>query len=876
MKPQKPPSFKILFSLFLTLAIVGVQDANAQFWKKKKKAATKTEMAAKKKGAKKKAKTIKELTKSSKKIEGLFTIFQDTVTGTTKLLIKKDQLNKDFIYFSQIADGVTEAGQFRGSYQGSSVFHIKKYFNKIEFVAPNTAFYFDQNNAISKSSKANISHAVIASGKVVASDEEKGEYLIAADGLFLSETFTRIKGPRFPGQSPLAFKLGNFDKGKSKIEEIKNYPENTNVKTEYVYNNPGVLNEGSDAVTDGRNVSIKVFHTFMKMPEDNYTTRMDDPRVGYFLTLTNNMTSTDVVNYRDFIHRWKLIKKNPEAAISEPITPITWWIENTTPVEFRKTIQQGVLAWNEAFEAAGFKNAMVVKIQPDDADWDAGDVRYNVLRWTSSPNPPFGGYGPSFVNPRTGEILGADIMLEYVHFTNRVYYDRIFDNAAALNFTAETEEEEKVKFFQNKNNHLFCSKGHLMHENTLFGKTVLAATGASDLEMKGMKEQGMKSLIMHEVGHTLGLNHNMKASQLFSPEQLADAEFIKGKALTGSVMDYAGINLINDRSKQGQYYDMAVGPYDIWAIQFGYTPFISKTERDALLTRSTEPALIFGNDADDMRSPGKAIDPRVMIGDLSNDQIRYSIDRIELVNTMMKEIKTRFGNSGESYMQLRQAYSILNRQSATAAGVISRFIGGVYVDRAQPGQIGGTMPYTPVSLKDQKRAMDALKKYVFAPNAFKVPKELYNYLAAQRRGFNFFSKTEDPKIHEQVLSYQTRVLAHIMHPNTLKRISNSELYGNQYKLSTYMTDLNYMMFKPDVYGTINSFRQNLQATYTKGLIEMISGKSSSRHPIAAKSMAIYNLKSIKIWVSNGKGDLATKAHKNHLKTLITNAMKEIK
>ena len=617
-------------------------------------------------------------------------------------------------------------------------------------------------------------------------------------------------------------------------------------------------------------------YTFMNMPESDYETRMDDPRVGYFLTQTNNMTSTDVVNYRDFIHRWKLVKKNPDATISEPVTPITWWIENTTPVEFRETIKDGVLAWNKAFEKAGFNNAMVVKIQPDDADWDAGDVRYNVLRWTSSPNPPFGGYGPSFVNPRTGEILGADIMLEYVHFTNRVYYDRVFDNAAALNFTAATAEEEKLKFFKNKNNHLFCSKGHLMHENTLFGQTVLAAAGASDLEMEGMKEQGMKSLIMHEVGHTLGLNHNMKASQLFSPEQLADANFIKGKALTGSVMDYAGINLTLDRSKQGQYYDMAVGPYDIWAIQFGYTPFKSTSEKNTLLDRSTEPSLIFGNDADDMRSPGKAIDPRVMIGDLSNDQIGYSIDRIQLSNNMMKDIKTRFGNSGESYMQLRQAYYILSGQSATAAGVISRFIGGVYVDRTKPGQNGETMPYTPVSLEDQKRAMNALKKYVFAPDAFKAPADLYNYLAQQRRGYNFFGGPEDPKIHEQVLSYQTRVLAHITHPNTLKRISNSELYGNEYKLSTYMTDLNNAIFKGDIKGSVNSFRQNLQATYTKGLISIISGKSSGRYPIAAKSMAIYNLKNIQNWVSNTTGNIATKAHKNHLKTLITNAMKEIK
>ena len=863
----------VLLISILTLFVLGNQNLHAQFWKKKKKEIK----TVKKTPPKKKVKSIKDLTKSSKKIEGLFTIFQDTITGSVNLLIKENQLDKEFIYFSQIADGVADAGKIRGSYQGSSIFYVKKYFNRLEFVAPNTSFYFDKKNAISKSSVANISDAIIAAGKILASDAKTGEYLIAADGLFLSETFTRIKGPRYPGQSPFAFSLGRFDKTKSKIEEIKNYPENTNVKTEYVYNNPSVLNGGSSAVTDGRNVSIKVFHTFMKMPENDYETRMDDPRVGYFLTQTNNMTSTDVVNYRDFIHRWKLVKKNPNATISDPVTPITWWIENTTPVEFIETIKEGVLAWNVAFEKAGFSNAMVVKVQPDDADWDAGDVRYNVLRWTSSPNPRFGGSGPSFVNPKTGEILGADIMLEYVHFTNRVYYDRVFNNASALNFTAATEEEEKAAFFlNNKNNHLFCSKGHLMHENTLFGQTVLAASGASDLEMKGLKEQGMKALIMHEIGHTLGLNHNMKASQLFSPEELADADFIKGKALSGSVMDYAAINLTKDKSKQGQYYDMAVGPYDVWAIQFGYTPFKTNSERIALLERSTEPALIFGNDADDMRSPGKGIDPRVMIGDLSNDQIKYSIDRIELSNSMMKDIKTRFINSGESYMQLRQAYYILSGQSATAAGVIARFIGGVYVDRTKPGQIGGTKPYTPVSLKDQKRAMNALNKYVFAPDAFNAPNDLYNYLAAQRRGFNFFRGPEDPKIHEQVLSYQTRVLAHITHPNTLQRISNSELYGNKYKLATFMTDLNNAIFRRDVRGNINSFRQNLQAAYTKGLIQIITGKSSSRYPIAAKSMAIYNLKNIKSWVSNGTGNIATKAHKNHLKTLITNVMKEIK
>ncbi|WP_425659108.1 zinc-dependent metalloprotease [Tenacibaculum ascidiaceicola] len=858
---------KLVCLLFLTISITGIQDINAQK-KKKRKNKAKTEVSSKTK-KKKPKKTIKNLTKSSKKLDGLFTIFQDTVTGDVKLLLKKDQLDKDFIYFSQIADGVLEAGAFRGSYRGSSVFNIKKHFNKIEFVAPNTSFYFDENNAISKSAKANISDAIIASTKILASDEKKGEYLIDANPLFISEAFTRIKAPNFPKSSPFAFKLGRFDKKKSKINTIKNYPENTNIKTEYVYNNPSVLNQGSRAIKDGRYVSIKVFHTFMNLPENNYQTRMDDPRVGYFLTNTNDMTSTEAVNYRDFIHRWKLVKKNPELAISEPVKPITWWIENSTPKEFIETIKEGVLAWNEAFEKAGFKNAMVVKVQPDDATWDAGDVRYNVLRWTSSPNPPFGGYGPSFVNPKTGEILGADIMLEYVHFTNRVIYNKIFGDVSKA-----SSEEETRAILNNEKNLMYCSAGHLMHENTMFGKTVLAATGASDLEMKGMKREAMKSLIMHEVGHTLGLNHNMKASQLFSPEQLADADFIKGKCLTGSVMDYAAINLTLDRSKQGQYYDTAVGPYDIWAIQFGYTPFKNRAEMDALLAQSTKPELIFGNDADDMRSPGKAIDPRVMTGDLSNDQIKYSIDRIKLANNIMKDIKQRFSKDGETYEELRNAYYILNGQAARAGDVISRFIGGVYVDRAVSGQEGATKPYTPVSLADQKRAMEALKTYVFAPNAFKAPKDLYNYLARQRRGYNFFSGPEDPKIHAQVLSYQKRVLNHILHRNTLQRISDSELYGNQYKLSTFMTDLNNAIFRADVNTNINSFRQNLQTEYTKMLLKMVNGKS--KYTNTSKAMALYNLNRIKSWVSNGVGNIATKAHKSQLKLLINNNLKDIK
>ncbi|MDX1629966.1 MAG: zinc-dependent metalloprotease, partial [Fulvivirga sp.] len=761
---------------------------------------------------KKDGKTIADVVKSCEKLDGLFTYYRDTTSGTLYMEIDQAQLNKPYIYFSQIANGVLEAGSFRGAYRGSKIFKIERFYDKIDFVSENTSSYFDPDNALKNAADANISGAIIASETIEA--EEDGKLLIKADNLFLKETFSQIKPPRYPKQSPFAFKLGSLAADKTKVREIRNYPQNADFLVEYVYHNPSVLNGGSRAVTDARNVSIRVYHSIIAMPENDYQPRFDDPRVGYFHTQVTDMTSTSPTPYRDMIHRWHLVKKNPEQEISKPVEPITWWIENTTPVEFRETIKEAVLQWNVAFEKAGFKNAMEVKIQPDDAEWDAGDIRYNVLRWTSSPNPPFGGYGPSFVNPRTGQILGADIMLEFVYHTNRVKYDELFN----LNPEAAFEMAELPGVDDPSK---YCGYGKMMQHNTLFGQTLLLADGANDLEMEGLKKEAMLELIMHEVGHTLGLNHNMKASQLFSPAQLSDKDFIKGKALTGSVMDYLAINATRDRAKQGQYFSPTVGPYDEWAIEFGYKPVGDDKELESILARSADPKLMFGNDADDMRSSSRGIDPRVMIGDLSNDQVAYAIDRIELVNDMMKNLKEKYTKEGQSYHELRQAFYILSGQHAWSGNVLSRFIGGVYVDRAMVGQEGATKPYTPVAYADQQKAMVAISKYIFAPDAFDVPAELYNYLAMQRRGFNFFRGPEDPKLHTRVLGAQKMVLNHLLHPNTLQRVSDTELYGNEYDLAEFMTELNKAIFDADIRQNVNSFRQNLQLTYTKMLIDML-------------------------------------------------------
>jgi hypothetical protein len=209
-----------------------------------------------------------------------------------------------------------------------------------------------------------------------------------------------------------------------------------------------------------------------------------------------------------------------------------------------------------------------------------------------------------------------------------------------------------------------------------------------------------------------------------------------------------------------------------------------------------------------------------MINDLTSDAITYSIDRMKLSNNLMKKLKSKYIKEGQSYQEMRNAYLVAAGEYNTAAGVISRYIGGVYIDRSFPEQKSAVKPITAVSYADQKRAMKALSDYVFAPKAFDLPADLYQYLQYQRRGFS--GGNEDPKIHERVLNIQQGIFAHILSANVLKRISDGGLYGNQYGVSEMMNDLTIAIFNADAQTAVNGFRQNLQLAYVNNLIEQLA------------------------------------------------------
>ena len=775
-----------------------------------------------------------EFTKGFKRIDGLFRTYLDFDHGYPWLFVSKNQLGPEFIYFNHSVDGPVASGHNRGRYGDSLVFTLRKIFDRIELIEQNTKLYFDPQNALAKADKANTSSAILDTESIAAEDDDG--YLIPCTNLFLRENLAQVKFSNSGGDKAV---LGKLSEAKSKILRINGYPKNTAITTEYVFENPTPTWDSAADVANARYITVKVQHTLIAMPESDYKPRIDDPRIGYFTHQITDMTSTDVAPYRDVIHRWRLVKQKPGTPLSEPVEPIVFWIENTTPVEFRDTIRTAVLKWNEAFETAGFKDAVVVKQMPDDARWDADDIEHNVLRWTSSVNPPFGGYGPSFANPRTGEIIGADIMLEYSFITKRLLTKKLF---ADLGTGAETAGETKAF-----DPHL-CDAISSARNGLQFGQTMLRLQRSDRVEMDRLLKESLYYLCLHEVGHTLGLNHNFRGSQLHSLKDIHNAEVTEKSGLTGSVMDYPPVNIAPKGVKQGQYFTTKPGPYDHWVIKYGYSealedPIEEAKRLEAIAVLSHQPELAFANDADDMRAPGKAIDPRAMLYDMSSDAITYAEQRCEVVKGELANILKDVSDPGKSWQEVAQAFASLTKEASGSLNAISRYVGGVYVERAVQGQAPATVPFKPVEADKQRQALAALAKYAFAPDALAAPPELYAHLQLQRRGFDHRDDGEDPKLHERVFQIQRALLDQLLHSHTLERIEDTALYGNQLSLDEVLDTLTTAICTGNdpAFGE-SIMRQNLQLEYINRLINIVN---NGGYYHAVQSAALLQLERIK-------------------------------
>jgi len=759
-----------------------------------------------KKNGKKEYETIEEFIEDGEyeKLEGFMNILHETEKDKYYLIIEKNKLNKEFIYFTYILNGPQAVGASGGSLGEGYILEFRMFKDDIGLYKINTKFTYDEPNKITQSKLTNIIEAFMGRFKVEVKEEDR--FLISADKLFLSEILTSVT-PNIPREYAEYYdlNLGKLDKEKTYIADIRNYPKNTAIEINYGFFNAKPKPSASvDAVADKRYTFISARHLFVEMPDDKFEPRVADQRVGYFSQKVTDLSTYDTYPARDLMNRWRLVKKNPDAELSEPVEPIVFWVENSTPEEIRPFVVKGIEGWNAAFEEAGFKNAVVAKIQPDDAEWDAGDVQYNVVRWASTPSPRYAGYGPSIANPRTGEIIAADIVQEF--------------NAIKRGYTYRK----------------------------LWGYS----------EDKDPLEQWIVSLTMHEVGHTLGLRHNFKSSWIYDADEIHDTS-ITGKSHIGSVMDYDPINIAPEGKEQGNYFPHAPGLYDRWAIKFGYTPNLSDSEREEILSQSVLPELIYGTDGDAMGSPGSNIDPRAKRYDLSGDPVKYTSERIDVINSKIKELPSIYLTEGETSTEFRSTFFSLTREKGRFMEGVSRLIGGVYSNRVVNGQEGIT-PFEAVAYDDQKNAMNLISTKLLSNNAFTFDPEILKYLQSEKRAAYSPSRgNEDPQLHDLVLGMQGRVLAHILHPRVMQRLVDSAQYGNTYMPQEVLDDLFNAIFVQR--EEVNTFKMNLQSKYTDGLIDALADDSYDE---ISKSAIYSSLNEIEKFSSRPYGD---DSYKNHLK-----------
>ena len=700
-----------------------------------------------------------------KLIEGYLKIYSDEDAEAYFLKLDEEDINKQFLYFAYIMNAPQGSLLTGGLPSDGKVLEFRNFKkDNIGLYQINTSYMNGDDNNIGTSTITNITEAFIENFKPVARTENS--VLISVNNFLMSEKIESLSYVPQEYREYVSVNYGRPDPSKTLIDKVFNNKTNTAVEVTFAYTNKSPYSDAYSvaAVTDPRYLSVTGRHIFIKMPDEGYEPRINDHRIGYFVNKSTDLTSYE--NYPNFalINKWRLVKKDPSAPLSEPVEPIVYWVENTTPEEIVPAVVAGIENWNIAFEEAGFKNAIVAKIQPKDATWDAADYDYNVVRWSSEPDGRLLGIGPSVSNPLTGEIISADIV----------------------------------------NKLLAVKLGH--NYRKLYGYT----------EDNDPLMQYITNLTLHEVGHTLGLRHNFRGSQLYSPTEIHNKD-ITGNTIMSSVMDYDPINVAPEGVKQGIFFSTVPGVYDKWAIKFGYTPNLSSEDRKELLLESVKRELTFGTDDEAMSYPGNNIDPRTKRYDMSSDPIAYAADITKIIDKKINELPNIYSDE-ETFNNYTDAFYRFFRTKGRFLETVAQQIGGVYINKIASSQKEYTS-LEAVPYEKQKQAMSLLAEKVFANGAMNYDQKILSNLIYERDTKDSLSEdgnNNDPDFHALVLSSQKNILRNILHPNVMKRLINSSLYGNEYMPSEVLEDLNSAIFisgeEPD------TFKMSLQSSYVDLLL----------------------------------------------------------
>jgi hypothetical protein len=811
-----------------------------------------------------------DVIKDAKRLDGPFAVYQKD--DKVWLELRPQDLGQPFIVSPKIKTGIGEGGLYGGLMQGEVVVEFRRVHNQMQLLARNTDFVARPGTPAARAVEVGFSPSLLGSVPVLSQPHpERQSVLIEANGLVLSDLLG------LGMQLQRRYRQGYaFDARNSSISAVRSTPEVTVLEvTSHFYTAsiaiPQPAPPGSPPVTgpqpttprslpDPRSLFITLHYSIARLPAQPMAARRADPRIGYFTAnvddFTDDLARTPRVRH---IQRWRLEKQDPAAELSEPVKPITFWIDRSVPEKYRASVIAGVLEWNKAFERIGFRNALRAEIQPDAAEWDTLDFGRASIRWITSSSPSFGGIGPRHVDPRSGEILDADIALESLSSRSVRTLRASVLGAPTLRPPGADAAVPAELAARGLRPSEACEYADAAAEQLSYALEVLEAQGLFDPDSPQAEQfvqAYVKDVTMHEVGHTLGLRHNFRASRIWTEAQLADPEFVARNGLTGSVMEYSAINLpapglaarLGERAWTGAF-TPTLGPYDYWAIEYGYRPFAPDAEREALgriAARSAEPQLAYGTDEDQFLG----IDPETLHFDLGNDAIAFSRKRIEIARDLIARQETRALRPDQEYTLLRRSVGFALRDMSRAAQILTRQIGGVRTLRDFPGS--GRDPLTPVPAPKQREALALLASGFLSADSLPISPELQRKLVIDfndRTDAVFEGGTVAPtdfSLAAQVLDLQRGVLNALMSDTMATRILDSETKstGEAFRFTELLEGLQRAIWS-EVGGTraIPALRRELQREYVNRLALLLIrpnalSRADARSPVRTEALAL--------------------------------------